>query len=336
MFVKFDAIILMFRSSWRVVLDILYEQNMANRNNHIQFSSLFRPTEVICQIGQADRDALLKSLLEVLAYQRGIGNVDEAYSAVLNRENEMSTIVAPGIAMPHARLEAIHEIIVGVATSKSGIVYDKNNPDKLVKLIILTLAPKDAPGAYLQAISSLANICKDPTTADIVANLPTPEKIWSFFEQGGLVLPDHLCARDVMEPGEAQLQEYDTLERAIDLFVHHRLNELPVIDKDGELIGVVTTYELLRVCLPDYILWMEDLTPIMNFEPFAEILRKESKTWLTEIMTSDYAMVEDTAPAIQVAKEITRQKANRAYVVRGKKLLGVVSLERFLDKILRE
>ena len=53
-------------------------------------------------------------------------------------------------------------------------------------------------------------------------------------------------------------------------------------------------------------------------------------------MTSDYAVVEDTEPAIQVAKEITRQKANRAYVVRGKKLLGVVSLERFLNKILRE
>ncbi len=309
---------------------------MADKTNHIQFSSLFRPTEVICQTEQASRDTLLKDLLQLLAYQRGVGNVNEAYSAVLERENEMPTIVAPGIAMPHARLEAIHQIIVGVATSKNGIVYDKKNPDKLVKLIILTLAPKDAPGAYLQAISSLANICKDPATADIVAALAVPEKIWSFFDQGGLVLPDHLCARDVMEPAEAQLQEHDTLERAIDLFVHHRLNELPVVDKDGELIGVVTTYELLRVCLPDYILWMEDLTPIMNFEPFAEILRKESKTWLAEIMTSDYATVLDTAPAIQAAKEITRQKANRAYVVQGKKLLGVVSLERLLSKILRE
>jgi Mg/Co/Ni transporter MgtE len=37
-----------------------------------------------------------------------------------------------------------------------------------------------------------------------------------------------------------------------------------------------------------------------------------------------------------VAKEITRERTNRAYVVRDKKLLGVVSLERFLSKILRE
>jgi len=309
---------------------------MAIEQNGIQFSSLFSPSEVICQTQEQDRDTLFMELLRLLAYERGIGNVNEAYEAVLARENDVATVVAPGMAMPHARLEAIDQIVVAVATSKEGIVYDAKKPDKRVKLIVLTLAPKDAPGAYLQAISCLAKICKDPGTADVVANLSAPEQIWAFFDKGGLVLPELLQARDVMEKVKVKLQEHDTLERAIDLFVRHNLNELPVVDKDGDLIGVVTTYELLRVCLPDYILWMEDLTPIMNFEPFAEILRKESKTWLAEIMTSEYATVQDDAPAIQVAKEITRQHATRAYVVRGKKLLGVVSLEAFLNKILRE
>jgi PTS system nitrogen regulatory IIA component len=313
-----------------------YNVAMAVEKNGIQFSSLFRPSEVLCQTSQKDRDTLLMEMLRLLAYQRGIGNVDEAYQAVLERETDIPTIVGPGIAMPHARLDAIHEIVVAVATSQEGIVYDPKKPDKPVKLIFLTLAPKDAPGAYLQAISCVARICKDPSTADVVAALPTAQRVWDFFDQGGVVLPDHLRAVDVMEPVEVRLLENDTLEKAIDLFVQHRLNELPVVDKDDDLVGVVSTYELLRVCLPDYILWMEDLTPIMNFEPFSEILRKESKTWLTEIMTSEYAIVEDTAPAIQVAKEITRQRANRAYVVRGKKLLGVVSLQVFLSKILRE
>ncbi len=309
---------------------------MATEKNNIQFSSLFSPAEVICQTEEKERDQLLLEMLRLLAYQRGIGNVDEAYAALLARESDMPTIVAPGMAMPHARLEAIEHIVVAVATSREGIVYDPRKPDNRVKLVVLTLAPKAAPGAYLQAISCLAKVCMDPSTADVVASLATPEQVWGFFAKGGMVLPDHLRAHDVMDPVRVELQEYDTLEKAIDLFVRHRLNELPVVDKDGDLVGVVSTYELLRVCLPDYILWMDDLTPIMNFEPFAEILRKESKTWLTEIMTTDYAMVEEDAPAIQVAKEITRQRTNRAYVVRGKKLLGVASLETFLDKILRE
>jgi CBS domain-containing protein len=309
---------------------------MVTEKSYIQFSSLFSPAEVICQTEETDRDKILLDLLRSLAYERDIGNVDDAYEAVLVRENDMPSIVAPGMAMPHARLDTIEEIVVAVATSRAGIVYDPKRPDSRVKLIVLTLAPKEAPGAYLQAISCLAQICLDPSTADVVASLPTPEQVWAFFDKGGMALPDHLRARDVMDPVQERLQEHDTLQKAIDLFVRHRLNELPVVDEVGDLIGVVTTYELLRTCMPDYVLWMEDLTPIMNFEPFAEVLRKESETLLAEIMTTDYAVVEEDAPAIQVAREITRHRTSRAYVVQGRRLLGVASLETFLNKILRE
>jgi PTS system nitrogen regulatory IIA component len=307
---------------------------MPKNNIAIQFSSLFGPSQVICRTEHTDRDTILRELLRILAYEQGIGNVQEAYEAVLERENDIPTIVGPGIAMPHARLPNIDKIVVGIATSQKGIVY-AGNIDNPIKLIILTLAPKASPAAYLQAVSSLAKICQDPTTADVVAQLSTPEKVWSFFNRGGIVLPSYVRACDIMKPVKVKLQEHDTLEQAIDLFVRYGLRDLPVLDKDDNLVGVVTTYELLRVCLPDYILWMEDLTPILNFEPFAEILRKESKTWLTEIMTSEYASVDADAPAIQVAKEITRQRVDCAYVLRGRKLVGVVSLVTFLDRVLR-
>ncbi|MFA5293150.1 MAG: PTS sugar transporter subunit IIA [Phycisphaerae bacterium] len=307
-----------------------------NKTNHIQFASLFKPAYVICQTEKTDRNTIIHDLLEKLAYEAGIGNVEEAYKEILSRENESPTIVGPGISMPHARLDAVNKIVIGIVTSKNGIVYAPGRSDNLVKLIILTLAPKAAPGLYLQAISSIAKICQNPETAEKVAVLDLPEDVWGFFNTNGAALPDFLHACDIMEPVTVKLQEHDTLERAIDLFVRHRVNEVPVIDKDGELIGVVTTHELLKVCLPDYVLWMDDLTPVINFEPFAQILRKESKTWLAEIMTPEYATVDENAPAVQVAKEITRQNTDLAYVMRGKKLVGVVSLATFLSKVLRE
>ena len=309
---------------------------MTIEKENIRFSSLFRASEVICQTEQTDRDKVLMDMLQRLADRPGVGDIEEAYKAILARENDLPSMVAPGMAMPHTRLESLQEIVVAMATSRQGIVYDPKRPNEQIKLLVLTLAPKASPGAYLQAISCLATICRDPSTADIVASLPTAEQVWSFFDKGGMVLPDHLRARDVMDAIQVQLQEHDTLERAIDLFARHKVNELPVVATDGTLIGVVSTYKLLRTCLPDYILWMDDLTPIMNFEPFAEVLRNESKTWLTEIMTREYATVQADAPAIQVAREITRQGTSRAYIVQDKKLLGVASLETFLGKILRE
>ncbi len=65
-------------------------------------------------------------------------------------------------------------------------------------------------------------------------------------------------------------------------------SQLPDGDTDGDLIGVVSTYERLRVCLPDYILWMDDLTPILDFEPFAEIA-KEIGAFLMALSMSSWA-----------------------------------------------
>ncbi len=304
-------------------------------NGGVAFSSLFTPDQIICQTECQDRDTILMDLLKQLAFQRGIGNVNQAYQAVIAQENITPAIAGPHIAIPHARLDYIDEVVVGIATSREGIQY---SPDQSlpIKLIILILAPKASPGIYLQTLSSIARICQDPQTGKIVSELTNAKQVWKFFDSGGMVLPDYVTARDIMDPVVAKLNEDDTLEQAIDLFVRHRMRELPVVDKEDELIGVVTAYELLKVCLPDYILWMDDLTPIINFEPFAEILRKESQTWLAEIMTGNYAIVQETEPAIQVAKEITRQQTDFAYVVRNKQLIGVVSLVGFLHKVLRE
>ena len=157
---------------------------MATESNDTTFSSLLSPAEVICRSEEKDRDAILRELVELLSLRRKIGDVESAYRAVLAREGDMPTVVAPGMAMPHARLETIKDLVVGVATSPEGIVYDPRRPDSLVKLIILTLTPVHSPGAYLQAISSVARICLAPSTPDVIASLPTAEQVWTFFDKG--------------------------------------------------------------------------------------------------------------------------------------------------------
>ena len=95
--------------------------------------------------------------------------------------------------------------------------------------------------------------------------------------------------------------------------------------------------ELIRVCLPEYVTWMEDLTPILNFEPFAEILRRESQLPLLEIMqfSERYATVDEESPAIQVAKVMLRRDVRQVYVVRDNNLLGVITIQDFIHKVLR-
>ena len=90
---------------------------MVSSLNGINFASLFSPAEILCQTSEVGRDKVFIDLLQMLAYNRGIGNVDTALHALVAREQESPTIVAPGIAMPHARLEGVDNLVVAVAAA---------------------------------------------------------------------------------------------------------------------------------------------------------------------------------------------------------------------------
>ncbi len=304
------------------------------QNKRINFSDLFDTEDILCHTSITGRDELIMDMLKCLAYNHGIGNVHQAYEAVIEREASQSTIISTGIAMPHARLDGLERPLLAIATSRDGIDFEEGKD--AVNLVILTLIPKEQPAVYLQILSSLGRCCSDKETAGNVSALDSEQKVRLFFQREGMVLPDYICAGDIMAPRPVTLKETDCLKDAIDLFVARDLTTVPVVDKEGDIIGVVTAHALMRVCLPDYILWMDDLSPIINFEPFTNVLRNEKNTWLAEIMTHDVTTVEVDSPAIHVAEEITKNQAGQCYVVRGSKLVGVITLQQFLNKIFRE
>ena len=308
---------------------------MPEPKNGIQFSSLFTSYQVLCHTPLTERDPLIQEMVRALGPALGQGELDDVIAQVIAREEEMPNVVAPGIAIPHARIRGLPRLVVAVATSRKGIRFS-NTADGLVKLIILILTPHDSPAAYLQALSSLTRILQVSGTADKVVALATAENIWHFFDRGGLILPDYVCAGDIMREEFIRVHADDTCATAIDIFVKHQLADLPVVDHNDKLVGLVTADALLKVCLPDYILWMQDLSPIINFEPFAELLRNEGKTWLVDIMSDDYVTVSEDAPAIEVAKGMCKRGVRQVLVVRGETLAGVIAIEDFITKVLRE
>ena len=298
---------------------------------NIRLTALFKPEDIIHHSNAITQEEILRQLLERLAIRYGIGSVDFALREVLERVGKDGVEVGPGLSVPHARLEGLSQLRIAVATSEKGIDIG----GKTTNVIVLILVPVDMPGAYMQALQGIAKVCEKADSAQRVAALKSSLAVWQFFDAGGQRLPDHLQAKHIMDDVTVYLDENDNLARAIDLFLEHNAAELPVLDAERELIGVVTTSQLVRVCLPDYLMWMDDMSPFLNFEPFAEIIRRESSTWLNDIMVSDFAQVEEDSPAILAMKEIGSKQTDYAYVVRNRKLVGVIRLHEFLRCVLR-
>ncbi len=302
--------------------------------NNSDLATFFTAADLVCRTPLTDRDEIILDLLKRLAFNHGIGNVPSVFEMVLARENSRSTIVAEGIAMPHARVDGIAQPFVAVATSEAGIRFCEDSG--LVYAVIVVLTPRDQPALYLQILRALATILRDGDAVQRLRAFTQPEELMRFLRRGGLVLPDYVCAADVMSETPVTLKDNDSLKTAIDLFVERDLIQIPVVDKDGDLVGVVSADALLHVCLPDYLLWMDDLSPIQNFEPFVAVLHNEQNTWLGEILSERYAAVQLAAPAISVAAEFTRLSTTHCYVLEDRRLAGEITLQRFLDKVFRE
>ena len=295
---------------------------------------LFQTKDVICRTEIEDSAALIEAMVALLAENHGGIDANSAFKAVMDREAESPTFIAEHVAMPHARLDGITEPLVAVATSEDGIGCGASG--QAANLVFLVLTPRCSPAAYLKIAAMIArHLRSGGLVADALAGV-TPEELHALFHGGERVGHSSVAASDMMAPPAAVLRENNSVKDAIDTIVRTGLPEIPVVDKEGDLVGVATARALLGVCIPEYMLWMEDLSPFSNFEPFETLLRKESSTWLADITDDDYASVSVDQPAIAVAEAMARHKTNRCFVLDGARLVGVVTLPSFLNNVFRD
>jgi len=310
----------------------------APKSKRQQLSELIAPDAIILPSpGRTERE-ILEDLLEVLEHSGKLDSASAALEAMLAHRCCSFVRVAPDVVVVHTKLKGLHELTLAVAISLSRVTCQCLGPDvSHFRILFLVLNPFDEPSGYLRTLTALYRMLGDTAVVDRLCALRDPEAVWRVFESHDNELPDYISAADIMRTEFHVLHDTDSLSRAIDAFCEYELSELPVIDQDGDLVGVVSEDELLRICLPEYVTWTEDLSAILDFEPFVEVLRREEKMPVMEIMlfAERYAAVEEGTPAIQVAKIMMRDDIRQVLVTRNNRLVGLISLSDFIRKVLR-
>ena len=79
---------------------------------------------------------------------------------LLDRESLGSTAIITGMALPHAKISIIDEILIAIGRSKAGIHWNARDGQP-VHLIFLMIAPKSAASSYRQTLSGLSRVLKN-------------------------------------------------------------------------------------------------------------------------------------------------------------------------------
>lgn len=139
-------------------------------------------------------------------------------------------------------------------------------------------------------------------------------------------------ASDVMTMGAATVRPDATLTEAARLLIDHRISGLPVVSKEGELVGIVTEHDFLRRDDGARPRWLDVLLSDASGQINAELLSRK----VEDVMSRNPITVEVETPVEAVLELMERRKVKRLPVVSNGIVVGIVSRADLLHAIMWE
>ena len=298
------------------------------------FCNFLQPNNVLCGLTDTDGKVVLGKLISLL--KRHFPALDEEFTGkeIANREALFPTMIAPGLALPHARIPGLTEPLTAIACIPEGCDFGSSSK---AKVMILLLTPVDNPNLHIQLLSALAQAFKDEAVTEKASKCASAQDLIALFSADDTQIPDFLKASDLMEPFPAILQETDSILDAIKKFAMTKSEELPVIDNTGDMRGILSMADLLKYSLPEHLLWLEDMSPIYELQPFSDMLKTADENKVADVMREEFTMAQIDDPAVVLAKTFLQTNLQQLIIVDADgKPAGMVTLKNFAAKLFWE
>ena len=103
--------------------------------------------------------ALLRELVDLVMGPGPDARADEVLRAVLEREMVLSTGIGGGVAIPHAKTNAVSTLRIAAGRTAHGVEFDALDGEP-VRLCFLLVGPESDAGGHVKALSRIARVVR--------------------------------------------------------------------------------------------------------------------------------------------------------------------------------
>jgi mannitol/fructose-specific phosphotransferase system IIA component (Ntr-type) len=300
----------------------------------MKLASILDPKRIICNVPAGSREEIYSYILEqaIKTFDLEFG-CDTCVEKMMASE-DMMNIPYEGVVIPHLRLPELNDlhIIVGLLNEP---VMLKESDLKPTQIVVMSLISGNTSDVYLKALSAFTRYFSKPGNLDRTAGMSTAEEFMALLETDQVELKKDITAEDVMYSTFLSLKPDDKMRVALNTFTG-AATRLPVLDDSGKLLGVLNSMELIKECIPEYIMMMDNINFLSSFEPFQKIIDAEDKATVQDKMTEPQTVISPDTPLIQLTISLVKKEAETIFVVDEQRhLLGVITLENLIHKVLR-
>jgi CBS domain-containing protein len=132
-------------------------------------------------------------------------------------------------------------------------------------------------------------------------------------------------AKDVLISPVLSVEPNASVLQAVQLMLARRVSGLPVIDKDGRLVGIITEGDFLRRAETGIQRRRARLEFLVGPGKLAQEYVQSHARKVDEAMTPDPVTVTENTPLTEVVRLMEKHQIKRLPVVRGSAVVGIVS-----------
>jgi len=121
----------------------------------MDLKGLLTADQIIVSLQGHTKKEIINELLRLLEQNGKVKNRSQALNNVLEREDQLSTGMEKGLAVPHSKTDAVDELIVAFGLHKQGIDFESLDGQP-THFIFLVLSPHDTSGPHIQALAQIS------------------------------------------------------------------------------------------------------------------------------------------------------------------------------------
>ncbi len=147
-------------------------------------------------------------------------------------------------------------------------------------------------------------------------------------------------AKDIMTKDVISVYPDTKIADAAKLLLQKHLNGLPVVDHDGNLVGIICQSDLIfqqkKIPVPTVFTFLDGLFPLTSYKDMEKEVKKIAAASVSEAMASSPYTVEPDTSLEDIATLMVRHNVHTLPVVAGNKVVGVIGKEDVLRTLMTE
>ncbi|MGM0509394.1 MAG: PTS sugar transporter subunit IIA [Fusobacteriota bacterium] len=304
----------------------------------MKLSSYLDPKLIFTDIKSCTKDDAIKELISKISKEDETikKNYKLVEKAILDREHEISTAMGHKIAIPHARIEGIDDLIVGVGITEDPIKCEIINTkvEDNVDIFFIIIAGKTKNKLTLKMMSAITKLAQKDEVIKEIEECKDSNNIFKLIKDSEIEVNERITAKDVMQSDIESVKLTDTLEEVAKRLTIENVTGLPVVDQMGKFVGEITERELIEYGMPKYTSVMKNLSFMTIGEPFKEYFEKESEVKVEELYRENPITIDRKASIMEVSFIMVTKGITRLYVVEDNKYYGVIFRSALIKKVL--